>query len=134
MELGLAPYASPLELFEHADRILVCTSPSYDFGAGTAPSNVSYVGPQFEEAAPGAWDDPWAGLAPKPLVLVGLSSTFMDQRHLLQRAADALGGCPSTACSPPVRPSTRPRSSPHPTWWSPAGCGTPTSSPTVRRW
>ena len=93
-ELGLAPYESPLELFEHADRILVCTSPSYDFGAGTAPSNVSYVGPQFEEAAPGAWDDPWAGLAPKPLVLVGLSSTFMDQRHLLQRAADALGRLP----------------------------------------
>ena len=93
-ELGLEPYASPLELFDDADRILVCTSPSYDFGAGTAPDNVAYVGPQFGDADPRPWEDPWAGRPARPLVLVGLSSTFMGQQPLLQHAADALGRLP----------------------------------------
>jgi len=93
-ELGLAPYTSPLELFDDADRIVVCTSPSYDFGAGTAPANVGYVGPQFEDAGARPWDDPWAGRPARPLVLVGLSSTFMGQEALLQRTAEALGRLP----------------------------------------
>ncbi len=93
-ELGLAPYASPLELFDDADRILVCTSPSYDFGSDTTPANVCYVGPQFEDADSRRWDDPWAGSPERPLVLVGLSSTFMGQQPLLQHAADALGRLP----------------------------------------
>ena len=109
VELGLAPYLSPLELFAEADRILVCTSPSYDFGAESAPSNVSYVGPQFEDGVAREWDDPWAGSTPKPLVLVGLSSTFMKQTELLQRAADALGRLPVhglITTGPAVDPAT----------------------------
>jgi len=93
-ELGLAPYESPLELFDRTDRILVCTSPSYEFGAETAPANVAYVGPQFEDTVGGAWESPFGDGHPRPLVLVGLSSTFMDQRQLLQRSADALGRLP----------------------------------------
>jgi diacylglycerol O-acyltransferase len=94
VELGLAPYDSPLELFDNADRIVVCTSPSFDFAAETVPDNVRYVGPQFDDPGPEPWAGPWAGTVARPLVLVGLSSTFMDQQPLLQNAADALGRLP----------------------------------------
>ena len=70
----------------------MCTSPSYDFTAGSVPGNVRYVGPQLDDAAGGGtWEDPGG----PPLVLVGLSSTVMShEEELLQRAADALGRLP----------------------------------------
>jgi MGT family glycosyltransferase len=74
-----------------ADRILVCSSPSYDFGSGSVPANVCYVGPQLDDDQNGASGDRWADAPAQPLVLVGLSSTVMRQEGLLQRAADALG-------------------------------------------
>jgi MGT family glycosyltransferase len=81
-------------LMARADRILVCSSPSYDFGSGSVPPNVCYVGLQLDEQASGAPAGPWAGPPGRPLVLVGLSSTVMRQEGLLQRAADALGRLP----------------------------------------
>jgi UDP:flavonoid glycosyltransferase YjiC (YdhE family) len=72
-------------------RVLVCSSPSYDFGSGSVPANVRYVGPQLDDD-PGEGSGEWrAGEPGQPLVLVGLSSTVMRQEALLQRAADALG-------------------------------------------
>ena len=93
-ELGLTPLGNPDELAATADRILVCTSPSFDFAAGGVAGNVRYVGPQLDDADGGAWEDPWPGAADRPLVLVGLSSTVMRQEDLLQRAANALGQLP----------------------------------------
>jgi MGT family glycosyltransferase len=93
-EFGLAPLHHLAELAATAGRILVCTSPSYDFAADAVPGNVRYVGPQLDDADGGAWDDPWAGAEDRPLVLVSLSSTVMRQEDLLQRAADALGRLP----------------------------------------
>ena len=90
-EFGLAPLRDGLELVGKADRILVCTSPSYDFAPGSVPAHVCYVGPQLDDAASVASGNPWAGPPDRPLVLVGLSSTVMLQEGLLQRAADALG-------------------------------------------
>jgi MGT family glycosyltransferase len=75
----------------NADRILVCSSPSYDFAPGSVPANVRYIGPQLDDAATATPGDPWAVPSDRPLVLVGLSSTVMRQEGLLQRAADALG-------------------------------------------
>ena len=68
--------------------------PSYDFGSGSVPANVCYVGPQLDDEAGGASGGPWAGAPGRPLVLVGLSSTVMRQEGLLQRAAGALGQLP----------------------------------------
>jgi hypothetical protein len=34
-----------------ADRVLVCSSPSCDFGSGSVPTNVCYVGPQLDDEA-----------------------------------------------------------------------------------
>ena len=93
-EFGLAPLRDPRDLAATASRILVCTSPSFDFAADAVPANARYVGPQLDDAAAGSWDDPRPGARPRPLVLVGLSSTVMRQEGLLQRAADALGQLP----------------------------------------
>ena len=90
-EFGLAPLRDALDLMGGANRILVCTSPSYDFAPGSVPANVRYVGPQLDDAASAASGNPWTGPPDRPLVLVGLSSTVMRQENLLQRAADALG-------------------------------------------
>jgi len=90
-EFGLAPLRDGLDLMGRADRILVCSSPSFDFAPGSVPANVRYVGPQLDDAARAASGNPWAGPPGRPLVLVGLSSTVMRQEGLLQRAADALG-------------------------------------------
>jgi len=93
-ELGLAPLGDLDDLVASASRVLVCTSPSYDFAAGAVPGNVRYVGPQLDDADGGSWVQPWAGADKRPLVLVSLSSTVMGQEGLLQRAADALGQLP----------------------------------------
>ena len=84
------------DVLNAASRVLVCTSPSYDFAADAVPGHVRYVGPQLDDdpdpdAAGGTWDDPGG----RPLVLVGLSSTVMShEQELLQRAAEALGQLP----------------------------------------
>jgi MGT family glycosyltransferase len=93
-EFGLAALRDLGELAASASRILVCTSPGYDFAADAVPGNVRYVGPQLEDGGGSSWVDPRAGAGDRPLVLVSLSSTVMRQDGLLQRAADALGRLP----------------------------------------
>jgi MGT family glycosyltransferase len=94
-DYGLAPVRDLGDVLDSVGRVLVCTSPSYDFAADDVPGNVRYVGPQLDDEASqaggGTWDDPGG----PPLVLVGLSSTVMGhEEELLQRAADALGWLP----------------------------------------
>ena len=96
-ELGLPALHSVPDLVASASRVLVCTSPSYDFAAGAVPGNVRYVGPQLDDTGGGTREDPRDGADGRPLVLVGLSSTVMGQEDLLQRAADALGRLPVRA-------------------------------------
>jgi MGT family glycosyltransferase len=93
-EAGLAPLRDARELMGKSDRILVCSSPSFDFAPGAVPGNVRYAGPQLDDAPSAASRNPWATPSGRPLVLVGLSSTVMRQEGLLQRIADALGQLP----------------------------------------
>ena len=87
---GAAAGAGPAALWPGRTGFC-CSSPSYDFGSGSVPANVRYVGPQLDDD-PGEGSGEWrAGEPGQPLVLVGLSSTVMLQEALLQRAADALG-------------------------------------------
>jgi MGT family glycosyltransferase len=90
-DAGLPPIRDLFDLMDRADRILVCSSPSYDFGSASVPANTRYVGPQLDFADRGTFDDSLLARPGRPLVLVGLSSTVMLQERLLQRAADALG-------------------------------------------
>ena len=89
---GLEPAGSVLENFERADRLLLMTSRAFEYESFTPPPNVRLVGPRLDDPAwAGDWTPP-AGDA--PLVLVGMSSTYMDHADVLQRATYALGRLP----------------------------------------
>jgi MGT family glycosyltransferase len=89
---GLEPIASVLENFERADRLLLMTSRAFEYESFTPPPNVRVVGPRLDDPAwVGEWTPP-AG--DDPLVLVGMSSTYMDHTGVLQRVTSALGRLP----------------------------------------
>jgi MGT family glycosyltransferase len=90
---GQPPVRDVFELFDRCTRVLVMTSPSFDFSAPQLPTNVRYVGPQLDDpdwAARVEWTRPGS----QPLVLVALSSVYQDQTELLRRIAQALGQLP----------------------------------------
>src|SRR5262245_57302017 len=94
--IGLAPLPHVAEIFWRLPRTLILTSPAFDFVPTTLPKGVSYMGAPLDDPS---WVEPWtspfpAADAAKPLVLVGLGSTFQDQAALTQRVIDALGGLP----------------------------------------
>jgi len=90
--VGLAPVDHPFEQFARAARFLVLTSRSFDFPVERLPANVRYVGPRLADPEwVGGWSPPPGD---EPLVLVGLSSTYMAQEDLLQRIADGLRQLP----------------------------------------
>lgn len=90
-EHGLGPIDHLWNQWDRADRVLMLTGSAFDDPPPDAP-NVRYVGPVLE-------DIPAAGrlkLPPgkDPLVVVGLSSSYMDQSDLLIRIAQALSSIP----------------------------------------
>jgi len=92
-DYGLAPIAHTWDQAARASRLLVLTSPSFDFPA-ELPANARYVGPVLDDpdwAVGSAWTPPDGD---DPLVLVAMSSTFQNQVECLQRIADALGALP----------------------------------------
>jgi MGT family glycosyltransferase len=93
--VGLTPLASVDDQLSRADRVLILTSPSFDFPASTLPPNMRYVGPQLDDpvwAAP--WPNPWPDHHPDPLVLVSFGSTFQDQAEVIGRTVEALHELP----------------------------------------
>lgn len=95
---GLAPLATAEELageYHRADLRLMLTSRAFDFPIDPAPPNVRYVGPVLDDPDwTEAWENPWPETDTRPLVVASLSSTFQDQRGLLQRIIAALGELP----------------------------------------
>jgi MGT family glycosyltransferase len=90
-EQGLAPMRSVLEHFNHAQRVLVMASESFDFHGYSHPEHLRYVGstltdPQWVED----WRSPWEADDGRPLVIVSFSSTYMAQERVLARAVDGL--------------------------------------------
>jgi UDP:flavonoid glycosyltransferase YjiC (YdhE family) len=93
---GQAPLRDVFELFDRCSRVLVMTSPSFDFTAPRLPENVRYVGPQLDDpdwATAVEWSRPGS----EPLVLVATSSVYQHQVSLLSRVAQALGKLPVQA-------------------------------------
>jgi MGT family glycosyltransferase len=92
-EHGLAPVGSVLDQVSCADRVLVLTSPTFEYAGFAPPPNVRVTGPRLDDPA-------WAGEGwtpppgDDPIVLVGLTSTYMRQAPLLQRIAEGLGRLP----------------------------------------
>ena len=89
---GQPPLHDIFELFDRCTKVLVMTSPSFDFVAPRLPANVRYVGPQLDDPAWAAAE--WHPQGPDPIVLVATSSIFQHQVGLLQRIAQALGQLP----------------------------------------
>ncbi|MEU7891820.1 glycosyltransferase [Nonomuraea sp. NPDC049152] len=104
---GLAPVDSVIDAFGRVDRFLVLSPRALDYPSRRFPSYVRHVGPRLDDPA-------WVGelalpAGDAPLVLVSLSSTFMDQRILLERIAEALGALPVRGLlttGPAVDPAT----------------------------
>jgi MGT family glycosyltransferase len=90
---GQPPLNDPFELFDRCKRVLVMTSPSFDFSGSSVPANVRYVGPQLDDPAWAA-EGEWSHQGDQPLVLVALSSVYQDQTALLRKIAVGLGRLP----------------------------------------
>jgi UDP:flavonoid glycosyltransferase YjiC (YdhE family) len=94
---GLPPLRSWQEQVLGVEAICAMTAPELDFAAcGRLPSNVHYVGPAFEPY-PRQWDDPWPEGERDPLVLISFSTSYMDQRAVVQRVLDAVAELPVRA-------------------------------------
>jgi MGT family glycosyltransferase len=78
-----------------ADEIYVLTSPRFDFTSPAMPGNVFYGGPILDDPSwCESWRPPWNAHDPRPLVLVGFSSTYQKQVATLRRIVEALSGLP----------------------------------------
>lgn len=89
---GLPPVDSVIDAFGRVERLLVLSPRALDYPGRRFPAHVRHVGPRLDDPA-------WVGdlALPEgdaPLVLVSLSSSFMNQRVLLARIAEALGTLP----------------------------------------
>ena len=77
--------------WDRADRVLMLTASAFDDPPPDAP-NVRYVGPVLEDIpTQGALELPPGD---NPLIVVGLSSSYMEQSDLLRRIAQALSQMP----------------------------------------
>ncbi|MWB99984.1 glycosyltransferase [Agromyces seonyuensis] len=88
---GLDPLAHLWDQWGRADRVLMLTSVAFDDPSGV-PDNVRYVGPVLEDLPADGDATPTAGAG--ALVVVGLSSSYMEQTDLLGRIARALASLP----------------------------------------
>ncbi|HET7475621.1 MAG TPA: nucleotide disphospho-sugar-binding domain-containing protein [Dermatophilaceae bacterium] len=89
-EYGQPRLGDVFELFDRCRRVLVMTSPSFDFSAPHLPANVRYVGPQLDDPDWAA-EAEWSQQSSQPLVLVALSSVYQGQSEVLRRISHALG-------------------------------------------
>ena len=89
----LLPLDNVFELYDRCSRVLVMTSPSFDFSAPQLPGNVRYVGPQLDDPDWAASAE-WQRHGSEPLVLVATSSIYQDQVDLLGRIAEGLRQLP----------------------------------------
>jgi UDP:flavonoid glycosyltransferase YjiC (YdhE family) len=87
----LAPFSSYRELLE-ADQVLVFSYANGFDEHPDLPNNVIHVGP-LRSIDPEAQDE-YAPTSDAPLVIVALSTSYMDQHVVLQKICDAVAGLP----------------------------------------
>lgn len=89
-EHGLAPLRHWDDQLLGVEEILVLSAAELDFSSrGKLPANVHYVGPAFEPCDDG-WSSPWPAANDDPLVVISVSTSYMDQGALVQRVLDAV--------------------------------------------
>jgi MGT family glycosyltransferase len=92
----LAPLSLLYDQWFAAQRLLILSSPTFDFPASRLPENVRYVGPVFWEAptdTPPELPEP----SQVPLVLASLSTTYQAAERYLQLLIAAIGSQPVQA-------------------------------------
>ncbi len=92
----LAPLPTIYQQWFGAKRLLILSSPSFDFPASDLPENVRYVGPPFCEA-PTEIPQDLREFSPAPLILASLSTTYQAEGGYLRVLIAALGGLPADA-------------------------------------
>ncbi len=89
--LNLEPLRHPFEQAQRLTRHVVLTSAAFDLESSAPPPHVVYAGPVLDDPTwTAAWRSPWAAGDPRPLVLVGFSTTFQNQTDVLRRVVEAL--------------------------------------------
>lgn len=73
---------------------LCVTIPELDPLAAAVPPSFEYVGPIFEQTPASGWHAPWPAGDPRPLVLVGFTTTSLDQTSRIRRTLEALADAP----------------------------------------
>jgi MGT family glycosyltransferase len=90
--LNLPKFKNVTDIFRNADLRLIMTSKAFDFPIDPLPANVKYVGPVLDDPDwVSSWQNPWPSNDKRPLVVVGLSSTFQNQKQVLTNCIEALG-------------------------------------------
>jgi MGT family glycosyltransferase len=92
--LGLPPLHWYFAQHDRAARVVVLTSPHFDYPTQRMPPNVRLVGTPLEEAAPTPWNPPWSPAERQPRILVSLSTLNQGQAPLMERILTALAGLP----------------------------------------
>jgi MGT family glycosyltransferase len=99
--LGLDRLSRITDLLSRASRTLIATVPEFDGADAPLAPNLRYVGPLVEPAGPDAnWSPPTRPPSPqgdRPLVLVAMGTTPMDEAPVIQRVLDALANLPVIA-------------------------------------
>jgi MGT family glycosyltransferase len=92
---GLHPLHTLHDQMLGADEVYVLTSPRFDFTSPAMPRHVHYGGPILDDPSwCEPWRSPWSAGDARPMVLVGLSSTYQGQAATLRRIVEALSTLP----------------------------------------
>ena len=92
--VGLRPLRGHFAQYDRTARVVVLTSPHFDYTAQRMPPNVRLVGTPLDEAAPTPWTPPWSPAERQPRLLVSLSTLNQGQAPLMERILTALAGLP----------------------------------------
>lgn len=93
--LGLPALPHFVDQMNAATMRFLGTARAFDFAPETLPPWLRYVGPLLRDpvwAAP--WKSPWKPDDPRPLVVVGFSTSFQNHADCLQRVIDTCAALP----------------------------------------
>jgi UDP:flavonoid glycosyltransferase YjiC (YdhE family) len=94
-ELGLPDIEALPALLDDFALVLVAVPAAFDLaGQASLPPSIRFTGHMAPPAPAQGWESPWDASDRRPLVVVGLSTTFMDQRSLARRILEAVGELP----------------------------------------
>ena len=92
---GLTPLRHTLDQMTDCDRLIILSTRALQYPGFSPPAHVVTTGARLDDPA---WTEPVTlPSGDQPLVLTGLSTTFMDQGDAIARIAQALGSLPVRA-------------------------------------